>query len=229
MDVRIACQPSYSLAYCTLDHGESMYAERGAMALMSAGVAVSAGVGSGGMARAAMRKAFGGESFFMGQYTAEVHGAWVAVAPKYPGDIDVVDLEETGGLVIERGAFLAAGQKVSVNVKYAGLRNVVMREGASFLHLTGAGLGLMCSYGGLQSYELGEGQELVVDTGHIVGFSDTVNMRVGPLSSVSTAVVTGEGLVALMTGPGRVWAQTRAESGLRDWLFPDAAQDTGRT
>lgn len=228
MNVRLACQPSYAMAYCTLSLGESLLVERDAMAVMSAGMSVAAGIGSGGVAKAMMRKTFGGENFFMGRYTADVHNAWVGISPPYPGDIDVVDLSDMSGILVERGSFLAAGDKVDVDVKYAGLKSVVMREGITFLRMSGDGLGLICSYGGIQSYDLGPEQELIVDTGHLVAFSDTMDLRVGPLSSLTTAAITGEGFVASLSGPGRLWIQTRAEKSLQSWLFPEGAQDSGK-
>lgn len=228
VDVNLTCAPSYTIAYCTLAYGESVLVERGGMAAMSAGLEVSAGLGSGGVAKAAMRKAFGGESFFMGRYKAAVHGAWVAVAPPYPGDIMVLDLHGHGdGMRLESGALLAASEDVDINVKYAGLGSIVLREGATMLHVGGHGKVLVSSYGGIQQFNLREGESIVLDTGHLVGFSDTVRMQVGPLSGITTSAITGEGLVAHLTGPGLVLMQTRAEQGIVDWLMPRRAQNTG--
>lgn len=227
MEVKLTCSPSYTMAYCYLTAGESVLVEQGAMAAMSGGMKVSAGIGPGGMVKAAMRKTLGGEGFFMGRYTAEIHGAWVGVASRYPGDM-AVEQFSGNGLVIEQGALVAVSQHMDVDVKMAGLRNMVMQEGITMLRLSGNGSAVIGSYGGLQRFELGEGEQLIVDTGHLVGFSDTMRMRVGPLSSVTTSVVTGEGLVSVLEGPGIVLMQTRAEQNLRSWLFPDKAQNTGK-
>lgn len=227
--MKLTCAPSYSMAYCYLSAGESVLVERGGMAAMSSGLEVSAGIGSGGVAKAAMRRAFGGESFFMGRYRAVIHGAWVAVAPPYPGDIAVVDLTgNDDGMRLETGSLLAAADTVEVNVRYAGLGVVALREGATMLHVGGHGKVLVGSYGGIQQFTLREGEQVIVDTGHLVGFADTVQLRVGPLSGVAVSAITGEGLVAQLSGPGLVLIQTRAEQGMRDWLSPDRAQNTGR-
>lgn len=225
MQVDISCAPSYSIAYCYLSQGEKVLVESGAMAYMSAGIGVSVGIGSGGVVGAAARKIAGGESFFMGAYTANIDGCWVAVAPKYPGDIAHEKL--TGqGLLIESGALLAVSEGVNVDVKWAGLGNIVLREGATLLHIDGQGDLLLGSYGGLQRFVLGAGEHLIVDTGHLVGYSDTMKPKVGPLSSVTTSVIVGEGLVGVLEGPGVVYTQTRSEQSIRSWLLPDKSQNT---
>jgi uncharacterized protein (TIGR00266 family) len=225
MEIKLTCAPSYTLAYCFLAAGESVLVESGAMAAMSGGVSVGVGVGSGGVAKAAVRKVLGGESFFMGRYSADVHGAWVAVAPRYPGDI-AHERIDGGGLVIESGSLLAVSESVNVDVKWAGLRAIVLREGATMLRCTGSGDLLVGSYGGIQRFQLADREQLIVDTGHLVGFSETVSLKVGALSSLTTSAVVGEGLVALMEGPGTVLLQTRAEQGLRNWIMPERSQNT---
>lgn len=221
MDVQIQCQPSYSIAYCYLDYQESVFVENDAMAVMSGGVDVSVGTGGGNVAKAAARKLFGGENFFFGKYTADVHGAWVAVTPAMPGDVTAVCVEETGGLHITTGCLLAMESEVDVDVKVAGVRSVVAREGFTMLHARGTGKVLIATYGAIQRFELEDGQDLIVDTGHLVARTPGVQMRVGPLSGVTTAAVTGEGFVAHMQGPGSVFVQTRAEKQLQSWLLPD--------
>lgn len=234
VNIQLTCQPSYSLAYCMLDVGENLLVERDGMAKMSAGIDVGIGIGPGGMVKAAMRSQLGGESFFMGRYTARMHGAWVAVAPPFPGDIKVLQVEpDAPGILCESGSLLACQGPcgnvpgVDVDVKWAGVRRILIKEGATLLHLTGQGAVLLSSYGGIEEFHLGSGEEVIVDSGHLVGWEDTVEMKVGPLSSSSTAAFTGEWLVAKLTGPGRVWTQTRSEEALGSFLLPNRKQNTG--
>lgn len=96
------------------------------------------------------------------------------------------------------------------------------------LRATGTGKLLLCTYGGFVRHWLNEGEQVIVDTGHLVAFDETVQMKVGTLGGVMTSGFTGEGLVAQMTagpGGGAVYIQTRAEAGIRDWLFPKRSQN----
>jgi uncharacterized protein (TIGR00266 family) len=215
MQVQFACQPAHTLAYCFLQYGESLDVEHGAMAMMSDGISVSMGLG-GSVGAAIRRKAFGGENALTARYTATTHGAWVAVSPTLPGDLAAIDVSTP--VLCDRGSVVAWDNAVSVDVTYSGARAIILREGVVLMHLSGEGTAIIGAYGGLQSFTLTPGQEMVVDTGHLVGWDETVKMRVGMLGSVTTASLSGEGLVARLTGPGRVWCQTRSVQAMREWV-----------
>jgi uncharacterized protein (TIGR00266 family) len=226
MEIRLACQPSHTLAYCFLHHGESVEVETGAMAMMSDGLSVQMGI-AGGIGAAIRRKTFGGENALTVRYTANVEGAWVAVSSRYPGDM--AEVEVRGSIVVERGAAVAWEQGVRVDVKYAGIRSAVMQEGLITLRLVGAGKAVLASYGGMQPFELAAGQEMIVDTGHLIAWDESVEMRIGMLGSATTASLSGEGLVARLKGPGRVWCQTRSVAGLEELLGQlGTSQERGR-
>jgi uncharacterized protein (TIGR00266 family) len=226
MDISISCQPAYSLAVVRLEHGESVSAESGAMAMMSGGIKVQGRI-QGGLIRGAIRKAFGDESFFMARYTAETHGAWVALAPRYPGDIAVIDIVPGEDILIEAGASLGFSDGVTLDTQFSGIRTIALREGATVLRASGQGPMLICSYGGIQAVPVRAGEQLIVDTGHLVAWTASMDRRFGPLGDVVTSVTTGEGLVGQLTGPGTVWIQTRAEVGMREWIFPEKWQNKG--
>lgn len=197
------------------------------MAAISAGISVSAGMGPGGLKKAALRNQLGSESFFMAKFTSDVMGAWVALAPRYPGDIEQHALQGDG-LLVQTGSLLGISEGVDVDVKWAGLRSIVMREGSMLLRLHGHGTALIAAYGGFQRFDLADGEVMVVDSGHLVAFGDTMKIQIGPLGGVRVAMFSGEGLVAKLTGPGPVYIQTRAEQGLRSWVNPDRGHNTGK-
>ena len=99
------------------------------------------------------------------------------------------------------------------------------------IRVAGSGPTLIGAYGGLQRFVLHPGERLVVDTGHLVAWSEKLQLRIGPLGGAVTAVTVGEGLVGQFTAvgePGVVWAQTRSEQQLRSWMFPDRRQNVER-
>jgi uncharacterized protein (TIGR00266 family) len=220
MQVKIRCRPAYSLGYVTLDLGEELFVERRAMAVMSGGLSVRATTG-GGVGRALVRKVAGGETIVYTCFRAELADAWVAVSPAFPGDVEVVDLYTHAPMLVQSGSVLAYGAGVQTSVRYGGVRGVVLQEGVTFIRLAGEGLALVSSYGAIETFTLGDGEQLVVDTGHLVGFTESMGFEVGPLGSLQTAALSGEGLVARFTGPGEVLIQSRAEQELRSWLLPD--------
>ena len=227
MEIERKCSPSYTVAYVLLDYKESVIATSGAVAYCSGGISAKA-TAPGGVTRSLIRRRLGDESFFMGRYTAEVHHAWVALAPKFPGDVFEVAVGAQSPLLVESGALLAMSDGVQIDVKWAGARNIAMHEGATVLSVSGSGLALLSSYGGIEHFQLQQDQEVIIDTGHIVAWSRSCKYRLGMLGGVIGAQLTGEGLAAVLTGPGDVWVQTRAEQDFKDWLMPEREQNTGR-
>ena len=225
MDVRISHSPAYAMATVVLAYGEEVLVERSSMTAMSPGVSVVGTVGSGGVGGAVKRKLFGGQAAFWGRYRSEIEGAWVKAGPRFPGDL--LDVKMTGGpgLLCEAGAAVLVCGNVDVDVAWGGLRNVVMQTGLTLLRLEGVGDAVIGSYGGIEPHWLEEGQHIVVDTGHLVGWDASVTLSVRALGSVATSAVTGEWVVGVAEGPGRVYLQTRAERDIKSWLFPSGWQN----
>jgi uncharacterized protein (TIGR00266 family) len=224
MIVDLACQPAYALAYVRLEANEALNCENGAMVAMSAGVNLEVSTG-GGVISAAFRKTLGQESFFLARYRAAVHGAWVAVAPTFPGDISVVDLHEGFDLLMQTGAFLASSETIDTNVRIGGIGTLLQKEGLTVLKASGEGTLIICSYGGLQRFDLGPGEKFIVDTGHLVAWPAGMGITIGPLASAARSAISGEFLVAELTGPGTVFIQTRAEQGFKSWINTNRAQN----
>lgn len=228
MNVDIRHSPAYSIAYCHLTVGEVLRAERGAMVAMSGGISVQADAGPGGVVKGLMRKALVSESMFMTRFTASTHGAWVALASKFPGDVVQVPLvSSAGGVVAESGSLLGLSDSVSADPRWSGLQMIAMREGATMLRLKGDGYALLAAYGGIETFDLDSGQSLIFDSGHVLAFTDGMKVNVGPLGGVATAALSGEGIVAQIEGPGRVWVQTRSVIEAGKWLMPNK-QPSGR-
>lgn len=222
MQIEVRHRPAYSIAYCHMEVGELVRAEAGSMAAMSGGLRVGVDAGPGGVAKGLLRKALVGEGLFMTRYEAIAHGAWVSLAPKFPGD--VVDIPLAGdarGIVAESGSVLALAGDVDADPKWAGLGMVAMREGATMIRIRGNGHAVLAAYGGIEHFDLQAGERLVFDSGHVVAFTAGMHVQVGPLSSLFTSALSKEGLVAQIEGPGRVWTQTRSVIDLGQWLFPN--------
>ena len=223
MRVDVTNQPSYAIAYVKMAAGESILSEPGALVACSAGVSVST-TAPGGVVRSLLRKTLVDESFFQVRYEAQQLGAWVALAPRFPGDVCVIDMSEE--MRVQSGSMLA--HESSVTTAAAGsLSTVLMREGITLICASGAGKLLLAAYGGIDRFQLGPGESMIVDTGHLVAWSASVSTQVGPLAGPVASGLSGEWLVARVTGPGLVLVQSRCEQQLRSWLLPDRRHNTG--
>jgi uncharacterized protein (AIM24 family) len=88
------------------------------------------------------------------------------------------------------------------------------------LKCSGTGQMVVSSYGAIQSMDLAAGQTYVVDSGHMVGWGEGVQYQVRKAGNWKSTILGGEGFVVELTGPGRIYLQTRSEASFLDWLLP---------
>jgi uncharacterized protein (TIGR00266 family) len=224
MNVEILYQPSYSLAMVTLERGESIQAESGAMVSMTPDMEMQTEA-RGGLLKSLTRSMFGGESFFINTYTGTKDGSRISVAPPLPGDIAVIDMKGKN-LLVQSGSYLASASGVDVNTKWSGAKTFFGSEGLIMLKLTGTGTLIVSSYGAIHPMELAAGQKVVVDTGHLVAFEEQLDFKVKKVAGWKSTLFSGEGLVIELTGPGKVYLQTRSQDSFLSWLIPRLPKQT---
>ena len=75
--------------------------------------------------------------------------------------------------------------------------------------LSGNGTAFIEIDGDLVEYELKAGQQIIVDTGNVAGFTPGVQMDIRQVPGMKNMLFGGEGLFnTVLTGPGRIWLQT---------------------
>lgn len=209
MDITERHNPSFSVARAMLGPGESIRAESGAMMAMSPDIDLDAKM-EGGLMKGLKRSVLGGESLFITRATAGPQGGWIDFAPALPGDITTLDITPDSPLLIQKGSFLAAEQGVEIDTKWGGLKNLFGGEGGFLLHATGHGKVVVSLYGALDRFHLEAGEQVIVDTNHMVAFRESVTMELRKASESGwKSVKSGEVLVFVFTGPGELLMQSR--------------------
>jgi len=128
---------------------------------------------------------------------------------------------QTGGAVLgQSGSFLAATTDIEVDTSWGGAKSFFSGEGLILLRCSGHGLLFLSSYGAIHLKELNAGEEYTVDTGHMVAFDESVRYTVGRSGGWKTTLLSGEGLVCKLEGPGRFYMQTRSQDAFLSWLLP---------
>ncbi len=222
MRTTIEFDPSFTMLTAELSPGESLKAEPGAMAAQQ-GLDMRTGMGGGGGLFGGFKRMLGGESFFLNTFTAGPGGGWISLAPPTPGDIISHDLMPGQNLYIQGSSFLACTENVYTDAKFQGMKGMFSGEKIFFLRAYtegGHGTVHVNSYGAIKKLNIQPGSELVVDTGHVVAFTDNVQYSVGKVGGLGSLIAGGEGLVLKFTGSGDVWIQTRTLSSLMDKLAP---------
>lgn len=196
------------MAVLTLDAGESVQIEPGAMIGMSTNVTMQSGV-RGGLMKGVGRL-FGGESFFQNTYTAERGQGEVLVSQRLPGDIVCLDVPQHG-LRLTSSSYIAAHRDVTIRTKMSGLKTLFSGEGLFTMHAEASGPNqniVLGAYGGIT--EMYCDGSIIIDSGHLVAWDS--NLEYTPQKSGSgwiASYLSGEGLVVGFRGQGRIWMQSR--------------------
>src|SRR5438874_2612848 len=128
MKVDLRHNPSFAAARVTLDPGEQLRAESGAMMATSGEVGVQAST-QGGVLKGLKRSFLGGESLFITTYTAPREGGWVDIAHHLAGDIAVFDVGPDAPLSITKGCWLASAAGIELDTRWGGFKNLFGGEG----------------------------------------------------------------------------------------------------
>ena len=186
------------------------------------GVEMKTGSSGGGLF-GGFRRMLGGESFFINTFTADRGGGQISLAPSTPGDIGSFPLEPGKNLFIQSSSFLACTENVRTDSQFQGFRGFFSGESLFFLRAFsegGPGEVFYNSYGAIKRMPVEPGKELVVDTGHLVAFTDDVEYSIGKVGGLRSLIGGGEGLVMKFRGSGHVWIQTRNLASLAEKIVP---------
>lgn len=211
-----------------LERGESIKAESGAMVSMSPTVDVD-GKMEGGIL-GGIGRMFAGEKFFFQTLTASRGNGKVLLAPSCLGDIEEIELDGSYGLVVQKDGFLAGTQGINVETQMQNLsKGIFSGEGFFVLNINGRGKVFVNSLGAIHPISLAAGEEVIIDNGHLVAWSDTMRYRIEKASKGwISSVTSGECLVCRFTGPGLVLIQSRNPNAFAEWIQGYIPSPSGR-
>ena len=197
---------------CQLEGGERMISESGAMSWMSPNMQMET---VGGGAGKVFGRMFSGESLFQNRYTAQGQGM-IAFASSFPGSIRAFELSAGHDIVIQKSAFLASEEGIELSVFLQKKMGAGLFGGEGFImqRLSGSGTVFLEIDGSAVEYDLGAGQQMVVDTGYVAMMDATCKMDVQTVKGMKNILLGGEGLFnTIITGPGHVVLQTMPLTG----------------
>tara|TARA_R110002012_G_scaffold322108_1_gene555960 strand:- start:78580 stop:79377 length:798 start_codon:yes stop_codon:yes gene_type:complete len=226
-----------------LDPQEAVVAEAGSFMMMDTDIVMDTIFGDGsnqdkgvlGKFFSAGKRLLTGESLFM---TAFLNSGRlkrkISFASPYPGKILAVDLSEIQGkFICQKDSFLCAAKGVSIGIEFSKRlgRGLFGGEGFIMQKLEGDGLAFIHAGGTLAVKQLKAGEVLKVDTGCIVGFTQTVDYDIEFVGGIKNSIFGGEGLFfATLRGPGTVYIQSLPFSRLAGRVLasiPNGGKDKG--
>ena len=194
---------------CTLQAGEKMITESGAMSWMSPNMIMETST-NGGIGKAFGRM-FSGESMFQNIYTAQGGQGMIAFASSFPGSIIPFQISHGNSIVVQKRGFLAAEAGVQLSIFFQKRLGAGFFGGEGFImqKLSGQGMAFAEIDGSVVEYTLQPGQQIIVDTGYLAAMSETCQISIQSISGVKNVLFGGEGFFnTVITGPGKVYLQS---------------------
>ena len=192
-----------------LGRGESVITESGGMAWYKGRVDMKTNMPGGVLG--GLGRALSGESLFMTTYTSQSDDTVITFTPEAPGSIISYTLAQGQAIIAQRDSFMCAQSDVSLSVHFQKRLGAGLFGGEGFIlqRVTGPGVAFFEIDGEAREVELGAGETMRVDPGHIALFEASVQHSIESVKGVANALFGGEGLfLATLTGPGKVWLQT---------------------
>jgi uncharacterized protein (TIGR00266 family) len=219
MKFQVKYQPSYAMLVATIDQGETLTAEAGAMTYMTPNIEVHTRKREKSLLGTLGLTLIGGQSFFVNDYTATSGSGEAAFVAAPVGDIKQLDIAPGSGYIIQKSAYIASTEGIDLDVKWEGFSKGLFGQGLFMLKDTGSGQMFMNTFGAIDTHTLAPGQTLIVDNFHLVGFSESCSYKVTRFGGLKETLLSGEGLVTQITGPGDVHIQTKNLQEFAGWLW----------
>lgn len=194
---------------CYLDAGEQMITEGGGMSWMSPNMKMETTT-NGGLGKA-IGRLFSNDKMFQNRYTSVGGNGMIAFSSCCPGDIKAIEIHPGEQIICQKSAFLAstAGVNMSVHFKKSVTGGLFGGEGFIMQKFDGEGLLFIEVDGSVIEYDLQAGEQLILDTGHLVMMSSSCKMDVTTVKGAKNIFFGGEGLFnTVVEGPGKVMVQT---------------------
>ena len=208
MHIELLHRPGNSAAKVTLQAGETCTAESGAMIAMSGHMNITTTThkkNAGGFFKAAKRM-LAGESLFLNHFDTQDKPGEIYFGTGLSGDMMVMNLDNEN-LIVQSGSFLACADSIDMDMGWQGFKTLLSGESLFWLNLKGSGQLILSSFGAI--YPVDVDGETIVDSGHIVAFSETLDFSITKAGkSWLHSFLGGEGLVCKFNGKGTVWCQS---------------------
>jgi uncharacterized protein (TIGR00266 family) len=219
MKYEIKYEPSYAMLVVDLEAGESIVGEGGAMTYMTPNIEVQTRMRERGILGTIGLSILGGQSFFVNDYIATGGPGQLALGSAPVGDIQVLKVEPGKGFIVQKSSYLANTGEIELDVKWEGFTKGLFGQGLFMIKTYGSGDLFVNTFGALDRHELGPGEELVVDNFHLVAFSDSCDYDVRKFGGWKETILSGEGFVTHIKGPGEVYIQTKNLREFVDWIW----------
>jgi uncharacterized protein (TIGR00266 family) len=117
-------------------------------------------------------------------------------------------------------AYLAHHGDVTLDVAWRGFRGWLTNRELVWLRARGTGGIWVTVFGGIEQVEISAGEKAIVDNFNFIAMEEGVSYEIRKFGGLKSFLFGGEGIVAEIHGPARLWLQTRHIAAFADYLLP---------
>ncbi len=206
----ISSSPDFAFLDIEIPPNQMLKVEASAMAAMDSNVVMKTKM-KGGLSRFLSK-----ESVFINEFTAQGGMGRIQIAPGPAGDLSHHSITDDSSIFLTASSFVAATPGVTIDTKFQGLmKGFFSGESLFLMRCSGNGDLWFNTYGGLFAVNVED--EYVVDTGHIVAFTEGLDYDISRIGGYKSLFFSGEGFICRFKGNGKVWIQSRNPLGLIAW------------
>lgn len=215
----IKYHPSYSMLVVTLNEEQTIVAEAGSMIYMTPNIDIRTRRREKSILGTLGMKVLGGQSLFVNEYSVNRGQGEIGLVSAPVGDVTKIDIIENGDYVIQKSAYIASSPTIDLDIKWQGFTKGLFGQGLFMIKISGKGELFINCFGAIDKHVLKSGETMIVDNFHLVGFSGSCKYNVEKLGGWKETLLSGEGLVTRITGPGEVLIQTKSIREFVEWLW----------
>ena len=202
-------RPEFAWLKILIPAGKKVFVESGSMATMTSNLSLKI------LSRGFFKRFLSRESLFLSEFKADGFEGELCLAPGPFGDVGCRELKQET-FYLASTSYLAHTEGLEYQTKFQKLSQGLLSGAGWFLvKMSGTGQVWFNGYG--QLVELDVHDELTIDNGHVVGFSEGVEYDIIKLGGYKSLFFSGEGFVCKFRGKGQVILQTKKPAALIDW------------
>jgi uncharacterized protein (TIGR00266 family) len=215
----IKYNPSYSMLVVDLERGERITGEAGSLTYMTPNIDVKTRARERSILGTLGVSIFGRQSLFVNDFIANGGQGQIGLVAAPLGDIQTLKVSPGQGYIVQKASYLASTENVDLDVKWEGFTKGLFGQGLFMIRVSGTGDLFINTFGAIDIHQLDAGKELIVDNFHLVAFSDSCDYEVRRFGGWKETILSGEGFVTRIRGPGTVYIQTKNLREFVDWLW----------
>ena len=214
-------KPTFSYLRVFLKQGQKIQAEGGSMTFFDPTLEISTKKASKGILKS-LKRVFAGETFFMNTFEARADG-YLGLSPPFPGAMMHIPLNQNESWTLFSGSYIASSIHFETQVSFLGMKKAFLGGERAFMlkidALNGPGDVFIGAMGAFFEITLADDQIFNCDNGHLVAMESTVNFEVKTVGGLKSTLLSGEGFITQLMGPGRVIMQSRNPREFAMWLY----------